>query len=265
MVMNRLVPSSTLYPMLKQFLLFGDSITQYSFEVQLRGWGAQLAHSYQRKLDVLCRGYSGYNTTQAIPVLSHILSTLPPLTAATIFFGANDSASTPLQKVELDQYRSNLQTLIQMIKSHSNDCLVLVLTPPPVQEEVWDKECMRKYNEHGDRTLNSAQKYATVALEVSKEMNEKLDKVVGIDIMSSFLKYASSRNVGGQQNGSDVVQEGLKDLLWDGLHLSAQGNDLLFKEIVTVLTKYGLGVDDLPMCFPYWRDAAEGTQPLKPW
>ncbi len=44
----------------KRFVLFGDSLTQQSFEEG--GWGSKLVSRYQRKADVTLRGYSGYNT-----------------------------------------------------------------------------------------------------------------------------------------------------------------------------------------------------------
>jgi lysophospholipase L1-like esterase len=40
-----------------QVVLLGDSITQNSFDSG--GWGAQLAHWYVRKADVVNRGFSG--------------------------------------------------------------------------------------------------------------------------------------------------------------------------------------------------------------
>ncbi|KAI8146833.1 hypothetical protein BJV82DRAFT_399049 [Fennellomyces sp. T-0311] len=42
-----------------QILLFGDSITQFSFDPELQGFGASLANIYQRKVDVVNRGFSG--------------------------------------------------------------------------------------------------------------------------------------------------------------------------------------------------------------
>ena len=44
--------------------LYGDSLTQFSFDV--RGWGAMMAHSYQRRADIINRGFSGYNTRWAL-------------------------------------------------------------------------------------------------------------------------------------------------------------------------------------------------------
>jgi hypothetical protein len=41
-------------PELPTIVLFGDSITEGSFDVG--GWGARLAHEYARKADVVNRG-----------------------------------------------------------------------------------------------------------------------------------------------------------------------------------------------------------------
>ena len=47
-------------------LLFGDSITQWGWQPQ--GFAQRLANAYTRKLDVINRGLSGYNTDWAIPI-----------------------------------------------------------------------------------------------------------------------------------------------------------------------------------------------------
>ncbi|KAG9072298.1 hypothetical protein KI688_000067 [Linnemannia hyalina] len=46
------------YTSFDSFLLFGDSITQFSFDIIDRGWAAQLANAYQRRLDIINRGFS---------------------------------------------------------------------------------------------------------------------------------------------------------------------------------------------------------------
>ena len=75
-----------------QFLLFGDSITQKSFAHG--GWGAALANAYQRKADVVNRGYSGYNSRWALQLLDRVLpeESTGDVLLATVFFGANDAA-----------------------------------------------------------------------------------------------------------------------------------------------------------------------------
>jgi hypothetical protein len=50
--MNRLRPA---------WVLFGDSITQFACSAD-GGWASHLAFAYQRKCDVVERGFAGYNT-----------------------------------------------------------------------------------------------------------------------------------------------------------------------------------------------------------
>ena len=45
-------------------VLFGDSITQFSFSREHNGWGAGLADWYQRSADVFNRGFGGYNSSE---------------------------------------------------------------------------------------------------------------------------------------------------------------------------------------------------------
>ena len=71
-------------------MLFGDSITQGGWETGMNGFGASLARElphidnrcgmilrffldrYARKLDVINRGFSGYNTEWGIPVFEQV-------------------------------------------------------------------------------------------------------------------------------------------------------------------------------------------------
>lgn len=75
------------------FVCFGDSITQRGFAP---GWTGMLADAYQRKADVVNRGYSGYNTRWALQLLPRVFpEPLPggePPALVTLFFGANDAA-----------------------------------------------------------------------------------------------------------------------------------------------------------------------------
>jgi hypothetical protein len=75
-----------------QIILFGDSLTQRSWDLDQGGIGARLASTsilkcaitaafqrlhnaadlYVRKLDILNRGFSGYNTDWALPVWEQV-------------------------------------------------------------------------------------------------------------------------------------------------------------------------------------------------
>eukprot|EP01042_Synura_sphagnicola_P005138 gene5138-6547_t len=49
----------------KKVVAFGDSITQHGFNTDNHGWVAKLADWWTRRVDVLNRGYSGYNSRWA--------------------------------------------------------------------------------------------------------------------------------------------------------------------------------------------------------
>ncbi|XP_048325891.1 GDSL esterase/lipase At5g45920 isoform X2 [Ziziphus jujuba] len=105
--------------------LIGDSITEESFCDG--GWGASLAHHFSRTVDVVLRGYSGYNTRWAVKVLERVIPAAKgsgdgadePL-AVTVFFGANDAClpdrCSAFQHVPLDEYKHNLRSIVSFLK-----------------------------------------------------------------------------------------------------------------------------------------------------
>lgn len=127
-------PGSMLRP---RFVLFGDSLTQRSFDDG--GWGSRLASAYQRKVDVVLRGYSGYTTRWVKPLLPHVFpegDPHPPL-LTTVFLGANDAAiagrQSARQHVPLEEYSSNLQAIVAHMQ-RAGVKHILVMTPPPLDE-----------------------------------------------------------------------------------------------------------------------------------
>ena len=133
-----------------EIVLFGDSITQVSFSEG--GWGARLADEYQRHADVTVRGYSGYNTKWALPLLPLVFPPESPRTPAlvTVFFGANDAvrpapipgrtAGVSRQHVPLPEFRDNLKAIVGAIRACGDGTArVLLITPPPVDVIAWHK------------------------------------------------------------------------------------------------------------------------------
>ena len=53
-----------------QWLMFGDSITQQSFAPG--GLGQALADDFQRRIDIVNRGYGGYNSLWGLEVAPHV-------------------------------------------------------------------------------------------------------------------------------------------------------------------------------------------------
>eukprot|EP00026_Physarum_polycephalum_P008369 Phypoly_transcript_08451.p1 GENE.Phypoly_transcript_08451~~Phypoly_transcript_08451.p1 ORF type:complete len:246 (+),score=39.85 Phypoly_transcript_08451:743-1480(+) len=201
------------------FLLFGDSITQNAFSVELRGWGSLLADHYTAKVDVINRGFSGYTTRIAcllldkvLPVDTHsshsVLASSPSL--VTIFFGANDASQLPsTQHVPIDEFAENLRKIVDHAKRSCPN--IVLITCPPFEQSMWRIFCEanQKPNNPECRTNEVAGTYAARLLEVAKEKG-----VHSIDLWNEMQKEADWRS-----------------FLVDGLHLSSEGNAFLYHSL----------------------------------
>ena len=109
----------------KRVLFFGDSITQHGFNTQINGWVSQFGNWWTRRVDILNRGYSGYNTRWAREVIQHVVINEQP-DFIFIFFGANDSVDpSVLQHVNINDYRENMRYMSQLIKEVTTVLFVL--------------------------------------------------------------------------------------------------------------------------------------------
>ncbi|KAF4739774.1 isoamyl acetate-hydrolyzing esterase, variant 2, partial [Perkinsus olseni] len=112
-----------------RILLLGDSITQQSFS-GVDGWAGLLADRYQRRADIINRGYSGYNTPMTLEVSRHIFKDGSPhmaggpLLLVVIFLGANDSqlpgmvnsSGSESKHVPVEKFRSALEEIVDLAK-----------------------------------------------------------------------------------------------------------------------------------------------------
>ncbi|NXS58735.1 IAH1 esterase, partial [Brachypteracias leptosomus] len=214
-------------------VLFGDSITEYSF--QEGGWGAYLAERLARKCDVVNRGLSGYNSRWAKLILPRLITkstSAESTVAVTIFFGANDSALkelNPKQHVPLEEYTANLKSMVQYLKSVDvTEDRIILITPPPLQESAWEQACLAKGEKLNRRNATTGQ-YAQACVQVARDCGtEVLDLWTMMQKKQDFSSYLS-----------------------DGLHLSAEGNRFLAAQLWSHLDKK---LSTLPLLLPYWRD-----------
>ena len=163
-------------------MLFGDSITQFSFNPELCGWGAALAHWYARQADVLNRGFSGYNTRQGRILLQKLLplpetgvSTQPRL--LTIMFGANDAADAvhnARQHVPVSEYESNLRDMIAHARAACPGILIVLITPPPLDEKAYAAHNLalkrRKASDPIDRSIGRVRPYVEAVARVADSL-----------------------------------------------------------------------------------------------
>ncbi|XP_074565318.1 GDSL esterase/lipase At5g62930 [Curcuma longa] len=232
-----------------QFVLFGDSITEQSF--RHGGWGASLANTYSRKADVIVRGFGGYNTRWALFLLNHLFppNSLTPPAVVTIFFGANDAAllgrTSERQYVPLEEYKENLSKIVKHLKDGSATTLVVLITPPPVDEDGRKEYSRSLYGENAmkqpERTNDNTGAYARQCVELAKELN-----VPCIDLWSKMQE-----TIGWQER-----------FLSDGLHLTEEGNAVVHKEVVRVLIDHHLQAERMKYDFPH-HSMIDGNHPEK--
>ena len=234
-----------------RIVLFGDSITEQSFGEG--GFGAALADRYRRHADVLLRGYSGYNSRDAVALLKHVfpLDDPTPPVLVTVCFGANDavketSSMADVQRCPLAEYAENLRAILTHLGRLDPPPRVLVMTPPPVDARAWKRTCdANAYHDDPtpDRELNRTGRYAHAALGVARAFSSKARggenrepfDVAGLNL---FDKLAG-------------VERWEETFLSDGLHLSPAGYELVTALMVDALERtLGLEADENPSDFP---------------
>ncbi|BGP13773.1 hypothetical protein JCM10213_006395 [Rhodosporidiobolus nylandii] len=238
---------------LSRFILFGDSLTELSYGEN--GLAAQMGALYTRKLDVLNRGLSGYNTRWALPCLKEWLpkkdSSSPKTELMTIWLGANDSAlpGEP-QHVPLEEYTQNLRTILSLLRDpaseyHSPSTSFVLLTPPPLYRPDWiQTRISRGLAGYCDRTLENTRAYADAVIKLGKEE--------GIPVVDCYARI---------WDAAEHDEEKLQPFFTDGLHLTAKGYALIAEGVKQVIAEHypSKHWEHLPLLFPYWRDIITGA------
>ncbi|KAL5010818.1 hypothetical protein ScPMuIL_013123 [Solemya velum] len=213
--------------------LLGNSITQFSFSAE-GGWGSLIADHLQRKCDVVCRGFSGYNSRWWKIILPKVLTASDVKDAAliTLFLGANDSVLADLgkaQHVPLEEFQQNMSDIVIYLQSIGVAReKIIIISPPACAEEKWRKECEEKgriFSKCNKQTGEYAQACANVA---------KLHGTGYVHLYTEMMKVPD-----------------WDCMLNDGLHLSADGASFVFKLLKPLIDNLTCA---LPMRFPDWKD-----------
>ncbi|OEL14593.1 GDSL esterase/lipase [Dichanthelium oligosanthes] len=224
-----------------RLVLFGDSITEQSFESG--GWGAALTDRFGRQArarsslaaDVVLRGLSGYNTRWALKVLPRAMEGAADAgadpAAITVFFGAND-ASLPdqvqaHQNVPLDEYQSNLRAICGYFKVNKLLSRDIYGVDDPLRQ--------------AERTNEAAGSYAQACIAVAKELGHPV-----IDIWTKMQEFPDWQT----------------SALNDGLHFTPTGNKILFDEVVKTLASIGFSKESLPSDLPLFPEI-DPKDPMK--
>ncbi|KAI1148662.1 SGNH hydrolase-type esterase domain-containing protein [Nemania diffusa] len=241
-----------------QIVLFGDSLFQRCSAVD-DGFSFQgaLQDLCMRGLDVINRGFSGYNTKNALELLPQIF--LPPspsnprIEYLLVLLGANDAClpiPTSSQGIPIDQYKENLIKIIthEHIKAHNPK--ILLITPPPLDEiQSFAVDIANGHTEPVRKAVVSAQ-YSEIVRLVAAEV----PGVVLIDLHKALTEKAISMTPDYDPSGPPLgYPEGgkrgaLEQLLPDGLHISGESYKVLFD-----IVKPHITLPDDFYVYPDWR------------
>lgn len=229
-----------------KIVLFGDSLIQFS--VGDGGLTPRLMNHYQRQLDILVRGFSGYNTEWCKDLLQPVLEGVGPgkIAAVVIFLGTNDAAAQgSLQHVSVEQYQANLQHMAEVAAQFTSK---VVLVGTAIMNE------KNPAQEPGLRTNHSLFNYGHACRRVANDLG-----IPFVDLASEIYKSLGVSDYNAAMPGDadytgDISVDGLVP---DGLHFSADAYKIFFDALLRAL--------DIPAeqtVMPQWRSIS-GAHDIK--
>ncbi|KAF2473915.1 SGNH hydrolase [Lindgomyces ingoldianus] len=254
---------------LPEIVLFGDSLTQWGFDENTRGFGWVLENKYEGKAIVLNEGVAGYTSTWLKPRFREIIerateSTASPTLLITIFLGANDACLPPAgAHVPLPKFEDNIRDYVETILDEEGleNTKIVLITPPPINipdpnpdeidigpaasaAEEYDAKKSRGY-----RTYMSKKQYGDKIMEIAA-FYEETGRVAGLNYWKALIDAGlADQNRSGEEDeyhedrlpgcGLKWAKAFKKGYFTDGLHLDGLAYDVLSKELLDlVLTKW---------------------------
>jgi len=225
--------------MIPTALLLGDSQTQLGWGEA--GWVTLVAEKFVRRLDLVNRGLSGYNTRMLLAVLPDILAAEPlaRVTAVTLMMGSNDASfpdTNPEQAVPLEEFGDNLLKIVSLLLNHGiKKEAILLVSPPPILPDKWAqyrRSCPGpEYRNCKDNQLTA--QYAEETGRVAARLG-----LGWLDLFSAMMKLTN-----------------LEAALGDGLHLAGEGHAVLYQLLCPELERrLGPGPGHAAPRFPEWRE-----------
>ncbi|KAF4121241.1 GDSL-like Lipase/Acylhydrolase [Geosmithia morbida] len=253
-----------MYP---QLVLLGDSLFQNSIALQDGfSFNAAVQSLCTRKLDVINRGLSGWNTKNLIEYMDRIFpeptANTPEIKYVAILMGANDAVlpfSPTKQHVPIDEYKENLIKIISHPRIKKNKPIILLVTPPPVDELKHSKLDAESGLSSSIRTSAVSASYAEKAREVARE---NPDRVVLVDLWQAIMDKAIAMSPDDYQPGGPWLGSpengkagGLDTLLPDGLHMNGEAYRIFFDIIRPHIGKEWEGLPpNAGYVFPSWQN-----------
>jgi lysophospholipase L1-like esterase len=163
-----------------------------------------------------------------LQIIDRVLAELPgkSINIATVFFGANDAASSP-QGISLEEFQENIKKILHSIKEKDAGAHIILITPPPIADEKYQKVW-----KNSERTLAKAKKYADIVRNIALELDAPL-----VDLWNVPYPF---------------IDEDLDD----GLHLSPSGNTKVYLALRGTIERSlpSLVPEAMKTRFPLWSE-----------
>ena len=220
-----------------------------------------LSDAYRRRADLLNRGFGGYNSRTLTPIVRHACaaarSTGTRFALATLFLGANDACSEPLQNVPADEYKDRLEAMIAQI-AHVADAIVVVGTGP-VDIRRWPNRsnaAAAAYNDAAEAATASAIRHLTKAGYPCKVL-----------FVSLYAALTGTREAIAEASAAPLSVTSMPQLAWldalsDGLHLSSSGNSALAALVLDHVRRGAPAAspEGMPEDWPHWSQIPVGAE-----
>ncbi|KAK3333651.1 SGNH hydrolase-type esterase domain-containing protein [Cercophora scortea] len=252
-----------------QVVLFGDSLFQGAAD-NSEGFSFQAALQFQvlRRYDVVNRGLSGYNTSNALKLLPEIFAPPTPggpkLGYLFILFGANDARIPNLpaenQHVPLDSFERNLTRIVTHPNITAHKPKIFLVTPPPLDEILIAKTDVAAGYDGATRRAKISASYSETVRQVAAEN----PGVTLVDLYKAIMDVAIKKTPGFDPHGPKLgdpesgVRGYLEKLLPDGLHLSPESYRVFYDLVRPLVGSEWAGSSDddkVGWVLPEWRVA----------
>ncbi|MGI5818775.1 MAG: SGNH/GDSL hydrolase family protein [Armatimonadota bacterium] len=221
---------------------FGTSITRgYPYVPESDTYPAVLERRLNRKLKqeqthvtIINSGVPGENTVEGLArIQEDVIAHNPALTV--VEFACNDVRYEPEKRVELDDFRANLRTMIDRIQEICTEIIVCTPTPIIDQFHVYSQEV--DFYEPWGGCNNALLEYDEVVREVTEER-----ALVLCDLQQAFMAEAVRAEFEGATDAAaDLTCIAGLISRYDGVHPTIEGQELIAAELYRLIRVMPLG------------------------
>ncbi|KAG0669569.1 hypothetical protein C6P45_003559 [Maudiozyma exigua] len=240
----------------EKYLIFGDSITEFSYNPQIYPedpiqftWGGALTSAYTRRMDVIQRGFIGYNTRQAKKILPKILEhDGRNVKMASIGFGTNDASTAGPFVIPVEEYRQNILEMIGMLRNHGIE-KILLISPAAMDHAHWKAKVEGDIKIGMERSNEAFVPYVKCLEDIAHQ-----EKIGVVNLNKPFNAEIARRPNDWQK------------LFVDGVHLGNDGSKIYFNELMNAIKKIypEYHPDNLPYKLPEYPDLLPDLSNLNP-